>query len=140
MSAPLQSEFLNKLFLRLSTNGGIIALVPANKIFNHVPELEDKRVDKPYIHFMVAATGDFGAKNEIGYDNQIQIDIYSDARGDKEVLTIMDAVVAAVHNIPLVVTSGQDVLIQFDGSVVDTDADGILHHGILRFRSLSGQT
>lgn len=140
MSIPLQSEFLMRLYERLTTSSSLVAKVPADRILNNIPEQEDKRLDKPYIHFMIAAAGDFGAKNEIGYDNEIQLDIYSEMRGDQEVLEIMDLAVAALHNIPLVVSSGQDVLLQFAGQMIDTDPDGILHHGILRFRSLSGQT
>jgi hypothetical protein len=140
MSFPLQSEFLTRLFERLTTTASLTAKVPAARILNNIPEQEDKRMDKPYVHFMIASAGDFGAKNEIGYENEVQIDVYSEERGDKEVLEIMDVIVAALHNIPLVVASGQDVLFQFAGQMLDTDPDGILHHGILRFRSLSGQT
>lgn len=139
MTIPKQSDLLKALYARLSDDPTVYAFV-AERVFNHVPQQAENLPKKPYIRFFVVSASDWGTKNELGYDVEIQVDVWSDMRGDEEPLDIMDAVISSCHNVPLPLVTGQDILLQHAGSNTFIEPDGITHHGVVRLRAITSQT
>lgn len=139
MSAPSQAELLQKVFNKLK-NSSQITSVTGSRIYNHVPQETSYLTQKPYLKFTLVSSNDWGPKNELGYESEIQIDIWSDKRGDEQCLVISDMLVQEFHNSSFVLASGQAILMQHVGSTSFTDPDGITHHGVVRIRVVTSES
>lgn len=139
MSNPKQAETLKAVFDRLSNDSDIIAIV-GSRVYNQVPQAPKNIPARPYIHFFLVSANDWGTKNELAYEMEIQVDCWTEWRGDKQALGMVDAVIAATHNQPLTLVNGQNVLMQHSGTNIIDEQDGLNHHGVVRLRLLTGQS
>ncbi len=71
-----------------------------------------------------------------GTQEIIQIAVYSNQHGKKELKVIMSRIKDALHHVNLSVTD-RTAQCWWDGATVQRDPDGVTHQGILRFRVLS---
>ena len=138
MSLPKQADISKAFYLLLKP---IVAGTAAqDRCYNHVPQEAKNLPTKPYVRFGITSLSDWGPKNELGYEGEIQVDVWSDMRGDQEAQEICDSIIAGCHNAPFTLTSGQAILMQHSGSMVFTDPDGITHHGVVRLRTISTES
>ncbi|MEM7619768.1 MAG: DUF3168 domain-containing protein [Pseudomonadota bacterium] len=72
-----------------------------------------------------------------GTDEVIQIAVFSQAYGKREIKDLMGQVKEALHNVNLTVANRPTALCWWDGTNLRRDPDGITHQGIMRFRVLS---
>lgn len=128
------SNVLRAMFERLSTDASVVALV-GNRVFNHVPQTTPVF---PYIRFFAVTNADWSSKGDQGLDQEFQIDIWSQQRGDLLVAEIADAVIAATHNLTLTLPAGElSVMLQHLQTLFLVESDGITHHGVVRLRQLA---
>lgn len=139
MSTTKQAELLTQLYQRLIGDAALVPFV-GNRIYNHVPQQDINTAVRPLIVFRIAQSSMWGTKDELGYETQIQIDIWTDMRGDELALLIADELNLLLNNVPFVFVSGQNVLLQYAQTVSMTDPDGICHHTALLYRMLSGDS
>lgn len=139
MSNPSLVELLQDIYTALKDDLNIIAECGA-RVYNHVPQEPKNLPQKPYIHFWVPTSTDWGPKNELGFEHEIQVDIWSDHRGDFQLFTIAQIVIELLHNQPFTSTNGQNILLQHSSTLTILENDGLTYHGIVRFRALTGQT
>jgi len=138
MTTPKQSNVLKVFYTLLKAV--LLTTSVQDRVYNHVPQEVKNLPKKPYVRFGITSMNDWGAKNELGYEGEIQIDVWSDARGDQEALELCDIIIAGCHNTPFTLTFGQAILLQHTGSMVFTDPDGITHHGVVRLRIISTES
>lgn len=139
MSNPRQAETLKLLYARLSADVDIAAIV-STRVYNQIPEPVKNIPVRPYIRFFLVSAVDWGTKNELAYEMEVQVDCWSEWRGDKQALEMVDAVIAATHNQPLSLANGQNILMQHAGTNIIDEQDGLNHHGVVRLRLLTGQS
>lgn len=138
MSLPKQVDILKGVYGLLKP---IVAGTPAeDRCFNHVPQEPSNLPKKPYVRFGITSLNDWGPKNELGYEVEVQVDIWSDVRGDEQTHQISDAIVLGCHNASFTSASGQVILLQHVNSMAFTDPDGITHHGVVRLRIISTES
>ena len=123
------SEILTALQTALTTDGTLNALVPADRIGNHLKD----DVDFPHILWGLDAV-DGGIKGETSYVFELVLDIWTEYRGEKQVYDISDALVALLDRNEITIASGKNSFINFETVQVDTESDGRTRHGTIVFR------
>lgn len=128
---PSQAELLGLINDRLTGDAPLMALV-GNRIFNHVPQ----DAPLPILRFRLSQANEWDTKDSAGWEGYVDIDIWSDHRGDLKPLEVADRVDSIFHVLPFTMSSGQSLLLRHEFSDSFTEPDGLTHHTVLRFRSI----
>ena len=123
------------VYTRLTNDAGVTALVPAGSIGSHLPQ----DVTYPHILFRFEEE-DLGIKSEGALSCNLVIDVWSDTKGEKEVRLIRDAVYTALQDTPLTIASGDAIGSTFTNFISFLEPDGVVHHGVLNFNLLYGDS
>lgn len=129
------ADILIALATRLQNDAGILAIVgSADSIKNHLPQ--DRPL--PYVRFRTGTGNEWDCKGSTGLDGRIVIDCWSEQHGDLEILQLIDACMTSLDNVPLVLPSGEKMLLlQHLTHSTFVEPDGQTHHGVITFRQLS---
>lgn len=112
-----QSELLKVAIDTLLADAALTALLGAGRVFNHVPQDESK----PYVVLFWEANIAWDTKDSDGFEGTLDHESVTVHHGDRNVLRIMDAIIAAYLASPLVLTSGKVVCLDYQsGSVAVT--------------------
>lgn len=117
-----QAEILAKSVETLRADATLIALLgpidPGDpveaRVWNHVPQDETK----PYIVVTWQPDEDWDTKDSKGFDGSLDHEAISTHHGDKNVLEIADAVIAAYAANPLALVSGRIVCFDYESGSV----------------------
>ena len=113
-----QNEILSKAVATLRADAGLLALTgeltPAAptgeaRVYNHVPQDEDQ----PYVLVVWESGSENDTKDSTGFDGRLNHEVVSTHHGDREVLKMQDAVIAAYEAAPLVLVAGEIICFQF---------------------------
>jgi hypothetical protein len=132
MTSPSHAEILEKINRRLTDDPVLISMLQ-RRIFNHVPQ----DTPLPVLRFRWDQVGEFDTKDSAGWDGNIQIDVWTDYRGDREQAIILDRLDEILHLQPFVMSSGQSLLLRHDFVNNFTEPDGITHHATIRYRHVA---
>lgn len=90
----------------------------------------------PFITIGEETAIDYSTKTAHGGEFTVNIDVWSQYKGSKEVKQIMDKVHDLLHNSNLSVTGFNLVNTRFEFSDILRDPDGVTRHGVMRFRAI----
>lgn len=128
----MHSDILTKAVQRALADGNISGLV-GTKVYNNVP----KDTPAPYLRIQWAEAVDIDDKSDQFTQGTLSFDYWTEQRGDKEVLDMMDYINSAFDRTPLVLTAGStNLLITRTGYNTFLESDGLSHHGIITFNLL----
>ncbi len=134
-SVPVkQSDFMCAVIVALRNDSTLASFVN-NRIYTQVPQ-EDPTIPFPYIKCSLLQQGDWSTKTDYGYNGILQCDVWSNYKGNIQVLQIMEAIHDVLHRKPLLLASGQNVCLNFDISDQLTEQGTQIMHGVSRFRAL----
>ena len=121
------------VFTSLSADAALSALIGAGHVHDHVPHA----AHFPYVTLGQSAVYDWGTASEQGGEHFVTLHAWSKARGRKEVLEIIEAVIDALEAAPpqpsghvLVNLMAERIEVRFDD-----DLDG--YHGLVRYRAVT---
>ena len=101
------------------------------RIYSHIPQDTDP---EPTIRVSLSAS-EWDTKQTNGEDQIIQVDIWSDQHGDKEVLQIKDRVHVLLHARPFEGLVAQSLIIYRVGWRTTIESDS--HHCVITFRHIA---
>ena len=133
MTADSQWAVQQAVHTALTGDAALIALVPAARITDHVPQ--DSAF--PYISIGESSAGEWDSKDSDGMEQTLTVHAWSQYRGLKEVKQIMGAIVDALDKAALTVTGHDLVLLRFEFSDTMLDPDGLTRHGVQIYRVLT---
>jgi len=120
-------EIQKSIFSALS-----IALAPIT-VLDDVPD----NIACPYVRIGEFTGIEWDTDNSLGRETTITIHIWSDYRGMKELVEMMDKIKLALHNVNLTITGEVCVLCFLEFSESMLDSDGLTRHGVQRFRIIT---
>lgn len=121
------------LYSRLSASSEINALLGGQHIFDDVP----KSQKPPYVVFAESIHNDWSTGTEPGMEHSLSLNVWSDQNGRKEALTIAEAIVEALSNLPTILEGHVLVNFTHEFTEVSKDADADLYLAKLNFRAVT---
>ena len=115
----------------LTADAALMTLVTG--VFDHVPG----GTNLPYVVIGEATAADWSTKDMDGQRHTVSLHVWAQGRGQAETKTIMARIYGLLHRAELTLENETLVLFRFDFSEALLDADGMTHHGILRFRAFT---
>ena len=101
-------------------------------IYDEVPE----NASFPYVQIGGETAIDYSTKDVTGSEVTINMDVWSQYKGSKEVKNLMDRIHTLLHDSSLSVTGHNLINMRLEFIDVLRDPDGITRHGIMRFRAV----
>tara|TARA_R100001460_G_scaffold29892_3_gene59178 strand:- start:7473 stop:7880 length:408 start_codon:yes stop_codon:yes gene_type:complete len=126
-----QFALQEKIFSTLNSDSNLTSTQGA-AIYDEVPE----NSAFPYVQIGGESASDFSTKDLTGSEVTINLDVWSQYKGSKEVKDLMDRVHTLLHDSSLAVTGHNLINLRFEFSDVLRDPDGITRHGVMRFRAV----
>lgn len=123
----LQSALYDRLVMTPA-----VANAVGGRIYDDVPS----DVAFPYIELGEISSDYAGAKDTHAERLTVTVHVWSRYEGKKEAAEIMKELRLAITSAPLVMSSGNLVLILFNFSELFRDPDGQTRHGVVRFRAV----
>jgi hypothetical protein len=127
----MEEEILTAAIAKLNAVPSLVALV--GTIYNHIPQ----GTPLPVCRLRYCQAQEWDTKDSFGYDGKIQVDVFTDHRGDQIALRAADIIVSNLHEKTLVLTTGQSLLIRSDLVDAFTEPDGITHHTVALFSHIA---
>lgn len=128
------SEFLTAIQARLTGNAGLIAVVPAARIGNHV--LDDAAF--PHIQWRLEGVEDGKVKSEHSYVGNIVLDVFSDYNGDLQCYQIHDLIYTALQRQKLTGSGFSNPFISFKSIDISVDGDNRTRQATITFAFMVG--
>ena len=128
------SEFLTAIQARLTGNAGLIAVVPAARIGNHV--LDDAAF--PHIQWRLEGVEDGKIKGEQSYVGNLVLDVFSDYNGDLQCYQIHDLIYTALQRQNLTVTGFNNPYIHFKSIDISVDGDNRTRQATITYAFMVG--
>lgn len=117
----------------LAVDAALTALIGAGHVYDHVPHA----ARFPYVTLGQSTVYDWATASEEGGEHLVALHAWSKARGRKEALEILEAIIAALEAAPpqpaghvLVYLVAERIKVRFDD-----DLDG--YHGLVRYRAVT---
>ena len=126
-----QFALQEKIYTTLNSDSNLTSTQGA-AVYDEVPE----NSAFPYVQIGGESTADFSTKDLTGSEVTINLDVWSQYKGSKEVKNLMDRVHTLLHDSSLTVTGHNLVNLRFEFGDVLRDPDGITRHGVMRFRAV----
>jgi hypothetical protein len=124
------------IFARLASDSGLLALLGSPRIYDDVPQ----GADFPYLTFAQTLARDWSTGSDDGNEHILTLNVWSQAKGRKEVHEIMGALRTALHDQPLTLSGHRLVNLRHEHSEARRDPDGETYRGIVRFRAVTEPT
>ena len=126
-------ETLAAIQARLEGDATLIALVPAARIANFLPQ----KAAYPHIFYQLDEET-MAIKLDPDVNITLQIDIWSDKSSLKEILQVRDALYNALHDQPLTLSTNDNYGIYYQRLDSDLEPDGATYRGTVTFNLLVG--
>lgn len=121
-------ELIKAIQDRLTNDAGLIAVVPAERIGNHLKDDDTF----PHIDWRLEGVEDGGIKGEEAYKGQLVLEVFSDYRGDLETYQIQGLIRSALST-TLTVTGANNFYLRFENIDVSTDDDNRTRQGTITY-------
>ena len=121
-------DLQSAIFSLLSGDSTLDSLVGDNKIFDTVAPQDTAY---PYVLIGTEIATDIGTKTLDGKLYNVDIDVWSQYRGQKEIKEIMERLYNLVNNTTISVSGADSVMSYVNSATTLVEADGITRHGII---------
>jgi hypothetical protein len=121
------------VFAALGADAALTALIGPGRVYDDVPQ----GTQLPYVTLGQAVAQDWSTGSGGGTEHTFTVHVWSAARGKKQADEILDAVRAALHDQPLVLTGHSLINLRHERSETRRDLDGETVHGTARFRAVT---
>ena len=129
------AELQKAIFEALAANGALAVLVGA-RVFDHAPA----NAAFPYITFGRTSVYDWSTGTESGTEQLFTLHVWSNAKGKKEALEIMELARGTLHDAALELEGHKLVNLRLEFSEARYDDRNEAHHGLLRFRAVTEES
>jgi len=133
MTAGASWALQKSVYQTLIADAALTNLIGGPRVFDDVPG----NAAFPFLTIGDDTTRDNATFSETGFEHAIAVHVWSRASGRGELKQIAAAVIAALHDAPLVLEDNRLVNLRFQSSVALKDPDGHTYHGIVRFRAVT---
>lgn len=121
------------IFAALQADAGVVALLPAGRILDHVPQA----TPFPDVTLGQSSERDWSTGSEEGREHVLTLHVWSRAAGKRETHEIMGAMRACLHERALSLDGWRLVNLRHEHSDARRESDGETLHGIVRFRAVT---
>ena len=115
------------LYSTLNGDSTLDGIVGNNKIFDNVPQ----DTSYPYVVIGNINVVNRGTKNLDGNEYNIDIDVWSEYRGKKEISNAMERIYELLHDTTYSVSGADMVVSQVRNTITLVENNGITRHGVL---------
>lgn len=133
MNAAL--ELQKAVFAALSGDAALVTRLGGARIHDRTPA----RAEFPYVTLGRMSATDHSTASERADEALMTLNVWSQAKGKREVLEIAELVRAALDDAPLALAAGRLTLIRFEALDVRYDAAADAQQGAMRFRAIIEQ-
>ena len=120
-------DLQSAIYSLLNNDSTLDSLVGNNKIFDNVPD----DTSYPYIQIGLETVSNIGTKTVDGNVYNVDIDVWSQYRGQKEIKEIMERIYVLCHDITISVSGADSVMSYVTNVTTLREPDGITRHGIV---------
>lgn len=121
-------DLQSAIFSLLSGDSTLDGLIGNNKIFDSIAPQDTAY---PYVIIGLETMRDVGTKTLDGNVYNVDIDVWSQYRGQKEIKEIMERIYNLLNNATISVSDASSVMSYVVNAVTLTEVDGITRHGIV---------
>ncbi len=121
-------DLQSAIYSLLSGDSTLDGLVGNNKIFDSIAPQDTAY---PYVIIGLETMRDVGTKTLDGNVYNVDIDVWSQYRGQKEIKEIMERIYNLLNNATISVSDSDSVMSYVVNAVTLTEVDGITRHGIV---------
>lgn len=121
-------DLQSALYSLLSGDSTLDTLLGNNKIFDSVAPQDTAY---PYVLIGLETTTDIGTKTVDGNLYNVDIDVWSQYRGQKEIKEIMERIYNLTNNVTISVSGADSVMSYVNSATTLVEPDGITRHGII---------
>jgi|TARA_R110001583_G_scaffold49594_2_gene155291 hypothetical protein len=121
-------DLQSAIFSLLSGDSNLDSLVGNNKIFDSIAPQDTAY---PYVIIGLETIRDVGTKTLDGNIYNVDIDVWSQYRGQKEIKEIMERIYNLLNNATISVSGASSIMSYVVNTVTLTEVDGITRHGIV---------
>ena len=115
------------LYSTLNGDSTLDGIVGNNKIFDNVPQ----DTAYPYVVIGNISVVNRGTKTLDGNEYSVDIDVWSEYRGKKEISDAMERIYELLHDTSYSVSGADMVVSQVRSTITLVENDGITRHGVL---------
>ena len=116
------------IFSLLSGDSTLDGLVGNNKIFDSIAPQDTAY---PYVIIGLESIRNIGTKTLDGNTYNLDIDVWSQYRGQKEIKEVMERIYNLLNNGTISVSGASSVMSYVVNAITLTEVDGITRHGIV---------
>ena len=121
-------DLQSAIYSLLSGDSTLDGLIGNNKIFDSIAPQDTAY---PYVIIGLETMRDVGTKTLDGNVYNVDIDVWSQYRGQKEIKEIMERIYNLLNNATISVSGSNSVMSYVVNAVTLTEVDGITRHGIV---------
>ena len=121
------------IYAALTADPALTALIGAARVHDDVP----RGAVRPYVNFARLVTRDFGSSSGDGEEHLLQLHVWSDAKGHRQVHEVLDAVRSALHEAVLPLGDWRLVNLRIESTEARRESDGETYQGIVRLRAVT---
>jgi len=115
------------IYSTLNGDSTLDGIVGNNKIFDNVPQ----DTSYPYVIISNETATNTGTKSLDGNEYSIDLEVYSQYRGKKEIKEIMERIYNLFHDQNFTVSGADMVVSQVRNVITLVESDGITRHGVI---------
>tara|TARA_R110000796_G_scaffold251125_2_gene381799 strand:+ start:1310 stop:1717 length:408 start_codon:yes stop_codon:yes gene_type:complete len=115
------------IYSTLSASSALDSLIGDNKIFDNIPQ----DTSYPYVVIGNDSSVNTGTKTLDGNEYSVDIEVWSQYRGKKEIKDAMEIIYGLFHNVNYAVSGANMVVSQVRNVQSLIESDGITRHGMI---------
>jgi hypothetical protein len=117
----------------LTADSYLVGLLGAARVFDQIPQ------PPPYPYIVLGQTNarDGDADDAPTDEHTVTLQVWSRARGRREVQTIVDAIRTTLHDAALPLVGHRLINLRHEFSEARRDSDGVTFRGLARFRAVT---
>jgi hypothetical protein len=126
------------IFAALDGDAALVALVGQdNEGLNRIYDTPPQGAAAPYVVIGDETASDYGSSAGDAQEHTVTIHVWSEQPSTLQCKRIMAAVRDVLHEATLALSGGNLVYLRQEFKETFRDADGVSHHGVLRYRALT---
>jgi hypothetical protein len=126
------TDLQRAVFAALGGDVGLAAMIGGNKVYDYAPP----KAGFPYISFGRSNAFDWSTGTEAGSEHVFTLHVWSQAKGRKEALAVMERVRALLEDASLALDQHNLILLRLEQTDIRFEPDVLAHHGTMLFRAL----
>lgn len=121
-------DLQSAVFSLLSGDSSLDTLIGDGRIYDSVAPQDSAY---PYVIIGMQTTTDIGTKNLDGNLYNLDIEVWSQYRGQKQIKEVMERIYNLVNNVSISVSGADSVMSYVSSTATMTEVDGVTRHGIV---------